>query len=127
MKNALGQTVRRTPFQRELDEDLETLRDDCIALFLNSKMTQKQVHQTGGPTPGTISKWLYRETKFPQYRTINSFVMALGCQLMIVDRNAQVDPVVRAKVARAGKHRPKMPPKKIVKARSVWNQAAIKP
>ncbi len=113
MKNALGQTVRRTPFQRQLDEDLETLRDDCIALFINSKMTQQQVHQAGGPTSGTISKWLYRETRFPQYRTINSFVHALGCQLMIVDRNAKVDPIVRAKVARANENRrPKMPLRK---------------
>lgn len=109
MKNALGQTVRRTPFQRELDEDLEALRDDTIALFLNSKMTQKQVHAAGGPTPGTISKWLYRETLFPRWQTIHTFCMALGYKLAILARDGKPPKIL---VANSNK-RPKMPPKKV--------------
>jgi transcriptional regulator with XRE-family HTH domain len=72
-----GRRERTTPFQREPLSDLEDLRDDCIALFINSGMTQKQLHEAGGPTPQTISKWLYRETRFPRMDTIRSFLKAL--------------------------------------------------
>lgn len=69
---------RRTPFQREADDQLEALRDDCIAIYLNSGMTQKDIHARGGPTPQTISRWLYKETLFPRYSTIDSFARAVG-------------------------------------------------
>ena len=75
---------RRTPFQREQDQKLENLRDDCVALFLDSGMTQKQIHERGGPTPQTISKWLYGETHFPRYATVEAFLAALGHELMPV-------------------------------------------
>lgn len=76
---------RKTPFAREIDADLENLRDDCIALFINSRMTQQQIHAAGGPTPSTISKWLYKETKFPRYQTIQAFLKVLGYQLSVVN------------------------------------------
>jgi transcriptional regulator with XRE-family HTH domain len=60
------------------------MRDDCIALFVDSGLTQKQVHERGGPTPGTISKWLYGETLFPRLSTIISFSIALGARVQIV-------------------------------------------
>jgi hypothetical protein len=82
-----GTKARKTPFDRDPDEALEALRDDCIALFLNSKMTQAQVHAAGGPTPPTINRWLYRTTMFPQYRTISSFVEALRHRLVIAKPN----------------------------------------
>jgi hypothetical protein len=63
-----GRSERKTPFQREQNQKLENLRDDCIALFINSGLTQKQIHERGGPTPTTISKWLYGETHFPTLR-----------------------------------------------------------
>lgn len=75
---------RRTPFQREQDEKLEQMRDDCIAVFIDSGLTQKQIHERGGPTPQTISKWLYGETHFPRYASIESFLAALGHELMPV-------------------------------------------
>jgi hypothetical protein len=73
-----GRKGRRTPLTKEVVEEMENLRDDCIALFLASKKTQKEVHEQGGPTPGTISKWLYRETFFPRYDTIHRLLRALG-------------------------------------------------
>lgn len=75
---------RRTPFQREQDDKLEGLRDDCIALFIDSGLTQKQIHERGGPTPQTISKWLYGETLFPRHSSIQTFLAALDHELMPV-------------------------------------------
>jgi hypothetical protein len=82
-----GRRSRKTPFEREPDERLEMVRDDCVALFLNSRMTMKQLHERGGPTPQTISKWLYRETLFPRYQTIDQVANALGYHLAIVPRD----------------------------------------
>jgi hypothetical protein len=73
-----GRRERARPLTREQLSALEDLRDDCIALFRNSGLTQKEIHQKGGPTPGTITKWLYKETMFPRYQTIEAFLMALG-------------------------------------------------
>lgn len=70
--------------QRTHEPELEDIRDDCIAVFLNSGMTQEQVHANGGPTPGTISKWLYKETRFPQFATIRSMLKACGGDLVPV-------------------------------------------
>jgi hypothetical protein len=67
---------------------LEDLRDDCVALFIDSGLTQVQVHQRGGPTPATISKWLYRETKFPRMDTMRALMIALDCDIVMVTREA---------------------------------------
>lgn len=104
-----GTKTRKTPFAREIDQDLESLRDDCIALFINSRLTQQQIHQSGGPTPQTISRWLYKETAFPRYSTISTFLHALGCRMVVVDKAAVVPQQVRTKVTRPSRHRPKMP------------------
>lgn len=105
-----GTKTRKTPFSREIDEQLEAVRDDCIALFLNSNLNQRQIHAAGGPTPGTITKWLYKETMFPRYNTISAFLNALGCHMVIVDKAAPIPPEVRTKVARPNsRHKPKMP------------------
>lgn len=79
-----GRKGRRTPFQREMDEELEAIRDDCIALFINSGLSQKQIHERGGPTPHTISKWLYKETVFVRMATVMSLTKALGGRVTIV-------------------------------------------
>lgn len=68
--------------KRDPAPELEDIRDDCIALFLNSGMTQEAVHAAGGPTPGTLSRWLYKETRFPQYVTIRTFLKAVGADLV---------------------------------------------
>lgn len=101
-----GTRARKTPFERDPNEDLEDLRDDCIALFLNSRMTQKDITARGGPTPATISKWLYKETRFPRYETIQNFLKALGSRLAVVTANQEVEPV-----RKAGSRKPVMPPK----------------
>lgn len=79
-----GRKERRTPFQRDADDRLESLRDDCIALFINSGLTQREIHNRGGPTPATISKWLYKETRFPRYNSLQAFLLAIGHELMPV-------------------------------------------
>ncbi len=73
-----GRKERKNPLQREQVKQLEDLRDDCIALYKNAGITQKQIHERGGPTPATITKWLYKETHFPRYDSIERFLMALG-------------------------------------------------
>lgn len=86
-----GHKGRTNPIQRELDEELEGLRDDCIALFKNSGLTQQQIHERGGPTPKTISNWIYGITLFPRMSTIQAFTTALGYRLSIVEaRSANV-------------------------------------
>jgi transcriptional regulator with XRE-family HTH domain len=79
-----GRKERKRHWQREPLASLEDMRDDCVALFLNSGLTQDQVHQRGGPTAGTISKWLYKETRFPRLDTMRALVRALGCDFVIV-------------------------------------------
>lgn len=77
-----GRKERRSPLTRQQVEKLEDMRDDCIALYLNSEMTQRDIHAAGGPTPQTISRWLYKETHFPQLLTIQRFMNAVGYDLM---------------------------------------------
>lgn len=112
-----GRKQRKTPFTREQDAALEDLRDDCIALFINSGLTQKQLHERGGPTPQTTSKWLYKETQFPRYSTIESFAYACGYGLTLAPltaiARAHEQPIARRlglDIALAG--RPRMPAKK---------------
>lgn len=76
--------------KREPDEALEDLRDDCIAIVINSNLTFKQVHEQGGPTPGTVSKWLYRETKFPRLTTVRAVLNACGHDLTITPMGQEV-------------------------------------
>lgn len=113
--------TRKTQKQalRDPEEHLTNDRDDCISLYLNSGMTQKQIHENGGPTPSTISKWLYKETRFPRHETIKSFIAAMDCDSIILS-NAMIRKLralppeerLGLTVAIAGK--PKMPAKKTV-------------
>jgi hypothetical protein len=77
---------KQTP-KRDPEKELEDIRDDCIAIFLNSGMTYEQVHANGGPTHTTITRWLYKETRFPQFATIRSFLKACGADLVAVSAN----------------------------------------
>lgn len=83
-----GRKERKNPLQKVQSAKLEDLRDDCVALFIDSGLTQKELHARGGPTPQTISKWLYKETFFPRYDTIERFLLALDHELMPVSRAA---------------------------------------
>lgn len=76
--------ARKTPFKREPRADLEDLRDDSVAVFLNSGYTQQDVHARGGPTPATISRWLYKETMFPQLATVRSLLLACGYDFRVL-------------------------------------------
>lgn len=110
-----GRKERKTPFQREVDDKLEAMRDDCIALFIDSGLSQDDIHERGGPTPKTISRWLYKETRFPRATTIISFVSAVGADLVVVGRSSAVLEATREArlgldVALVG--RPRMPRKK---------------
>jgi hypothetical protein len=79
-----GRKERKTRYVMEPRADLEDLRDDSIALFIDSGLTQAQVHANGGPTPGTISKWLYKETRFPRLDTMRALIRAVGGEMIIV-------------------------------------------
>lgn len=112
-----GRRNRKRPLVRENNEQLEDLRDDCIALFINSGLTQKEISNRGGPTPQTISKWLYKETHFPRYSTIESFLLALDYGLTAMPladisamRGKPIHERLDLDVAIAG--RPRMPARK---------------
>jgi hypothetical protein len=112
-----GRRERKTPLQREPLAKLEDLRDDCIALFLDSGLTQKEIHNRGGPTPATISKWLYKETKFPRLDTIRAFLQVLGAEMVVMSageaqkfRNRNVSDRLGLSVSFVSK--PRMPRKK---------------
>lgn len=75
---------RKTPFKREPISDLEDIRDDCVALFLNSELSFEQVHANGGPTGQTVSKWLHKETMFPRLDTVRAMIKACGGNLTVV-------------------------------------------
>jgi hypothetical protein len=69
--------------KREPLADLEDLRDDCIGIALETKMSFKDIHEKGGPTPQTSAKWLYRETRFPQLATIRAMLRACDYDLSV--------------------------------------------
>ncbi len=69
---------------RDPEPELEDIRDGSIAIFLNSGMTQQQVHEAGGPTPKTISKWLYKETRFPQLPSVRKLLKVCGGDLVVM-------------------------------------------
>lgn len=75
---------RKTPFVMEPRADLEDMRDDSVALFLNSKMSFEEVHAAGGPTGPTVSKWLYKETRFPRLDTMRALCRAVGGDIRVV-------------------------------------------
>ena len=95
---------RKDPPKREPLVPLEDLRDDCIAVMINSGLSPKQVRERGGPTPATTSKWLYRETVFPQLATIRAMLNACGHDLVITGDSSSIQ--------RIGYGGIKMPPKK---------------
>lgn len=72
--------------QRQPIAQLEDLRDDTIAVAINSGQTFKSIHERGGPTPQTIAKWLYRETKFPQLATVRAILQACDHDLTIAPK-----------------------------------------
>lgn len=118
-----GRRNRKRPLEREQNEQLEGLRDDCIALFINSGLRQVDITNRGGPTPQTISKWLYKETHFPRYATIESFLLALGYGMTVaplVDITAERQKPIHERlgldIAIAG--RPRMPAKAKRKAKA---------
>lgn len=79
----------KKPTKREPLTSLEDLRDDCIAVVINSGQSFKRVHERGGPTPQTTSKWLYRETQFPQLATVRAMLKACDHELTIAPKNSQ--------------------------------------
>jgi hypothetical protein len=95
-----GRRQRKTPFKREPNAELEDLRDDSIALFLNSGMNFQAVHANGGPTPQTVSKWLHKETMFPRADTIRAICRAVGGDLVIVGAKTAGQIAGRSQVTR---------------------------
>lgn len=80
---AKGKATKREPLT-----SLEDLRDDCIAVVINSGMSFKRVHEKGGPTPQTTSRWLYRETQFPQLATVRAMLKACDHEITIAPKNS---------------------------------------
>jgi hypothetical protein len=77
----MGRSARVKP--REPIAELEDLRDDTIGIALETKMSFKTIHEKGGPTPQTIGKWFYRETRFPQLATVRAILRACGYDLTV--------------------------------------------
>jgi len=80
--------ARKSPLKREPLTSLEDIRDDCIAVVLNSGQSFQKVHERGGPTPQTIGKWLYKETMFPQLATVRAMLNACGHEITIAPKGS---------------------------------------
>lgn len=91
--------------QREPIAELEDIRDDCVAVVMNSGMSFKRIHERGGPTAQTTSKWLYKETRFPQFATIRAMLNAC-------DHDLTIAPKGHARIKRLNTTGVVMPPKK---------------
>lgn len=78
----------KKPTKREPIASLEDLRDDCVAVVINSGQSFKRVHENGGPTPQTTSKWLHRETQFPQLATVRAMLNACGHEITIAPKGS---------------------------------------
>lgn len=81
--------ARKTALKREPLTDLEDIRDDCVAVVINSGQSFKRVHENGGPTPQTISKWLHKETMFPQLATVRAMLNACGHEITIAPKGSK--------------------------------------
>lgn len=105
-------------FKREPIAQLEDLRDDCIAIVINSGRSFKNVHERGGPTPQTVSKWLYRETKFPQLATVRAILNACDHDLTIAPKGVKLRRFGHDGIAMPprAKDKPKVKPRKRVAA-----------
>lgn len=79
---------RKTPIKRQPLASLEDIRDDCVAVVINSGQSFKRVHENGGPTPQTTSKWLHKETMFPQLATVRAMLNACGHELTIAPQGS---------------------------------------
>ena len=77
--------------RREPIVELEDLRDDTIGIALETRMSFKEIHEKGGPTPQTIAKWLYRETRFPQLATVRAILKPCGYDLSVV-HEGEIEP-----------------------------------
>lgn len=95
-----GRRERKTPLKREPDELLEGIRDDCVALFLNSGLNFIQVHEAGGPTPQTTSKWLHKETFFVRMATVQSLLKAVGGTLSVTGQKTADQLAGRSQMSR---------------------------
>jgi hypothetical protein len=104
-----GRKGRSTPLKREPLTDLEDLRDDMVALALDSKLSFQQIHAAGGPTPGTISKWLYRETHFPRLDTMRALCKAVGGNICVVGDKVADQLAGRSQMGRLGLSAPVAP------------------
>lgn len=96
-------------FAREPIAKLEDLRDDCIAVVRNSRLTFNQIRERGGPSPQTLSKWLYRETRFPQLATIRAALLACDHDFSITPQ-AEV-----TRISGPGIRMPKVKPSQLAK------------
>lgn len=97
-----GRKGRKTPLKREPRVDLEDLRDDCVALALDSGLNFTQIHENGGPTPQTTSKWLYGETHFPQLETMRMLCKAVGGDIRVVGSKVSEQLAGRSQMGRLG-------------------------
>lgn len=91
---------RKTPFVREPIAELEDMRDDCVALYLNSGLSFEAVHANGGPTGPTVSRWLYKTTRFPRMDTMRALCRAVGGDIVVVGARTAEQLKGRSKVTR---------------------------
>lgn len=97
---------------REPRTDLEDLRDDTVAVVLNSKHTFKDIQELGGPTKQTLSKWLYKETKFPRLDTVRSILKICGYDLAVMPVTSKLSAGVSTTGTRRPRTKNKLPERK---------------
>jgi len=74
--------------RRQEVHPIEDIRDDVVSLIRNAGLDFVEVERRGGPMAGTISKWFYKETKRPQFQSLQRALHAVGKDFFIGDRNA---------------------------------------
>ncbi len=62
--------------------NMDALREDCISIYRNSRLSLEEVRARGGPTPNTVSRLLSRESS-PQLATCIALLRVCGHDLYV--------------------------------------------
>jgi len=66
-------------------EFFEDLRDDVVAIARNSGLSFGEIHARGGPTVGTLTKWMDKEVHRPWLGKMRSTLRICGHDFAIVE------------------------------------------
>ncbi len=65
---------------------IEDLMENTISILRNSRLSYVEIRARGGPSAGTLTKWVARETKRPQLNTIRAALDACDMDILFVPK-----------------------------------------